>query len=261
MPREKREVKRLSFARYEIDIQMLGPLHATSPSSGVGIDYMLARTPSNPVLAARRAVGETITPIDELTVQVSREVGLLPYPEEEKPDTAGDSDGQTAKLEETPSITPQTSQSVFRRDSNGIPFIHPNFIKGSLREAADALGRALGIWAFQSLVNKSVFIRPEHIYLNGNPGVEVETWPTHFDIPRMGRLSGFRQAETVDNAAFSFRVYTTNDPLWTPNLVMDLFSYGAVRGLGGGRGRSMGQYTFTISAPEIVNPDAVWADR
>lgn len=230
MPKAK-AVGSLQYWKVAVEIHTPGQLHATSPQNPQGIEYMLKRQPSQGVLEARVAAGEPITPMEELTEQVETEVGAEV--------------GAPA--------------AVFRRDEEDRPFIHPNFVKGHLREASSALSRVVNFWGFQDFINKTLFVRPERIYFTNNPEVQKERWPTHFDIYRMGRVSSFREAEYVADSRVAFSLFLVNDPRWTAALLNQLFQYGSLRGWGGGRGRSLGQYEFTLSEWTGVAPEEVWS--
>ena len=193
---------------------------------------MVDRMPSEAVLAAREAAGEPITPVDKLTEEVLEQVGATGPEAEELPQRA-----------------------VFRRDEKGA-FLHDNFIKGHIRDCGDALSRALSFWGLQTFINKTLFVRPERTYLEGE--VKVDRWPTHFDIYRKGRVSSFREAEFVESPTLRFNIFLLSDPRWKPSLLQALFDYGAGHGMGGGRGRGMGRYTHTLTPWEKATPQEVW---
>ena len=247
MPRKKVDPGgRLYFHKAEVEMRVTGPLHATSPQNPEGVAYMLKHQPTPATLDARQAAGAPIIPMNELATQVLTETGA--------------EEGKEA-------------MAVFRRnpqDPGKRPFIHENFIIGHLRDAGEAIAREKGIWGLHSFISRTLFIRPKAIYL-GKPGyagtsqpvyadseVLVEEWPTHFDIYRMGRVSSFRRAEFVESPILRFSILMTPDPKWTPDLLEDLFFQGSMRGLGGGRGRRMGNYTFTLGEWGQVSPREAW---
>ena len=223
-------MKELFFHRVPVEIKVNGPLHATSPQNPGGVGHMLARQPAPTILRARQDAGEPVILLPDLAEQVMEEVDV-----EERSQCA-----------------------VFRRDPEGRPFLHPNYIKGHLRDAGDALSKLLGFWGLQTFINKTLFVSPERIYLDGE--VKVERWPTHFDIYRRGRVSSFREAEYVDDPTVHFTVFLLGDPRWEHKLLQHLFEYGSVRGMGGGRGRYMGQYAFTLGEWTKASAGEVWEE-
>ena len=231
----KREVTyEVKFWRVAVEMVIKGPLHATSPQNPQGVGYMMDRMPSEAVLEARKAAGETITPVDKLTEEVLEQVGATGPEAEELPQMA-----------------------VFRRDEKGV-FLHDNFILGHIRGCGDALSRSLNFWGLQTFINKTLSVRPERIYLEGE--VKVERWPTHFDIYRKGRVSSFREAEFVESPTLHFNIFLLQDPRWKASLLKALFDYGAGHGIGGGRARGMGRYSYTLTGWEKATPEEVWGD-
>jgi len=235
---DAKEVKDLKFTRYPVTLTMHGPLHATTASNPESIAYQLRNQPSEPDLAARLAAGEPLKPMDALQKQVEQEAGAAEPPPE--------------------------PMAVFRRDDLKRPFIHDNFIRGHLRDAGEALSRALGVWGLQQLITRTVFVRPERIYLPVGCTVEVETWPAHSDVYRMGRISSIRRAEFALGVTLEFRLYVVNDPRWAGangrKILTSVLQYGAIHGIGGGRGRGMGRYTFMLGEAMEVEPAQVWSD-
>jgi len=231
----KKEVTyEVKFWRVAVEMVIKGPLHATSPQNPQGVGYMMGRMPSEAVLEARKAAGETITPVDKLTEEVLEQVGATGPEAEELPQMA-----------------------VFRRDEKGV-FLHDNFILGHIRGCGDALSRSLNFWGLQTFINKTLSVRPERIYLDGE--VKVERWPTHFDIYRKGRVSSFREAEFVESPTLHFNIFLLQDPRWKASLLKALFDYGAGHGIGGGRARGMGRYSYTLTGWEKATPEEVWGD-
>ena len=241
-PAKVRTIPRTVFHCVEVHMWMQGLLHATSPSTTSGINYALAKNePSPTVLAARREAGEPIIPTEELAGQIAEEVGA---------------------------VEAKNGPAVFHKDKDGVPFLHRNFLKGHMRACGDASSRMLGFYALQDFINRTLFIGPDRTYLYSVEGklytgkdVKIEEWPTHFDVYRVGRLSGFRQAEILEDPQFSFRLYLLADPRWSSELVKALLDYGTVRGIGGGRGRHQGQYRFTLGEITQVSQEEVWQDQ
>ena len=221
----KKEAGQLMFWQVTVTIDVLGPLHATSPQNPEGVGYMLAHQPTEAELEARRAAGEAIIPLSELEEEVSQAVAAE-------------------------AAAPQ--RSVFRRLEDGRPYIHHNFFKGHLRDSAEGITRAVNFWGLHQFVTRTLFVRPDKTFLPEGCPIEVEKWPTHFDLYRKGRVSSFREAEWVDSPRLSFRVALVNDPRWTRKLLEELFQFGSLHGLGGGRGRGMGQYRYELGEMVLV---------
>ncbi len=226
----KRETKRLRFYRVPVTLRIDGRLHATTPGDPTGIAYMLAKMPTEAQKTRIEAAqGNPLTPVSELAPMITEEV---------------------AHAE-------QQQKAVFRRDLENRPFVHENYIMGHMRDAAETLSRAVNIWGLKQFVGQTMFIRPRRVLLVDTAGKLLEpreeTWPTHFEVYRIGRLASFRRAEYVEDPVLSFSVYLVADPRWTPSVLEDLFVYGAQRGIGGGRGRRMGGYEFELGEWETVD--------
>ena len=221
----KSEIKTLRYHKASLVIQVDGRLHATSPSTPTGQEYMLAHTPSPTALEARRLNGEPIVPLDQLAVAVAIEI-----PEEE----------------------PVQQTSVFRRDGDGRPFLHSNFIKGHLRDAAENVGRMVGFWGLKGFVTSTLWISPYQTMLAGP--VTVEQWPTHFDLYRKGRVSGFRRSEYVESPRLELDLVLLADSRWNSELLTAVLFQGSMMGMGGGRRLEGGKYTFALGDFEHITP-------
>jgi hypothetical protein len=229
MPKQPREQ---TYQVTPVELHFVGSLHATTARSVAGQKYQLAKEPTEKILAARAEAGEPIVPGDVLEAALAAE---------------------TAEA-------PEEAASVFRRDEQGLPFIHSNFIKGHLRDAADALSRPIDFWGFKAFVTTTLWVTPYAIPildLDGQrvagEGVVVDKWPTHFDIYRMGRVSSFHVSERVDNPVLSFQVVQLRDSRWAPWMLEALFTQGGMMGMGGGRRLDGGRYTATLSETQSVD--------
>ena len=223
----KTEFKTLRYIRVPLTVQVDGKLHATSPNTPPGQEYMLGHTPSPTQLAARRLAGELIVPLADLAAAVADEI---PEKEEE----------------------PTQQLSVFRRDEAGRPFLHANFIKGHLRDAAETVGRMVGFWGLKGFVTTTLWISPYRTMLDGPVG--IDEWPTHFDLYRKGRVSGFRRAEYVESPKLELGLVLLGDSRWNSELLTAVLFQGSMMGMGGGRRLEGGKYTFSLGDFEHITP-------
>lgn len=224
MPREQKE---LSFHRTEVTIQIQGNLFASSPTTTAGIEVMLEKNkPTETQLQAREALGvEHLKTQEELTADI---VAATPV-EEKGPST------------------------VFRRDGER-PYVHSNYLKGHLRECAEVLSRIAGIWALKDLVTRTVFVCPEKIFLEG----EVKRLTT-FVTFKVRLATGVtvdqateKTAEYVENPELAWVLYIAGDPRWNELIFEQMLTFGAMRGLGPGRGVDTSKYQFTMSEWEAL---------
>lgn len=228
----KREPKTLFFHEVPVEIRVLGPLYASSPTTTGGIEAALKRNqPTDPQIAAREELGEEIKQNEELAKEIQ------------------DAIPKTLEGERIPS-------TVFRRDKENRAYIHANFFKGHLRECAEVLSRPINIWGLKDLVTRTVFVTPKAVYLDG----EIKVLTTYF-APDVRLSSGVtvRQAtekteEFVDSPVLNWMLYLLNDPRWDDkNVLKQMLVYGSSRGLGPGRGRGESQYDFILGEFRIVD--------
>jgi|SRR3990167_3152870 len=223
-----KELKGLEYVVVEVVEQTMGKLHATTPVSPDGQRFMLANTPSDAQLVSRVSAGEPIVGLGALNAAV---------------------DGEMAPLA-------KETGAAFRRDGNGRPFVHANYIKGHLRDAADAVGRTVGFWGLKAFVTSTLFISPYRIYYPQDAATGTDEWPTHFEVYRMGRLSGFRRAEWVESPKLAYSLVILADPRWNEALLKAIYSQGSIMGKGGGRRLDLGKYAFTLGPWQTIAPDA-----
>lgn len=213
MPKEKRPRRQLGFHRIPLTMQVIGKLHATSAPTE---ELLRKLAPSESQILKREEQGEPITPIPELAEQIAEDI-----PEEA-----------------------EVGKAVFRKH-NGIPYIPGHWIKGHLKEGGENLSRTLDFWGLKDFVGRTLYVTPHRCNLEGLE-VKSETWPTYFDIPRLGRRSGFRNAEYVENPLLSWNLWLIGDPRWDKELLIDLLRYGSMHGIGGSRGLDKGKYSFGL---------------
>jgi len=220
----KRELERMSFYRVPLTIKVWGPLYASSPTSAVGIAAALSRNmPTEAQVAFREAVGEEIRPLGEIKDEMK--------------------EAAARGTEEAKGAT-----TVFRRDEKG-PYLHSNYLKGHLREGAETLSRAINFWGFQSFVTRTVWVTPQKIWLDP---AGIKTVTTYF-APEVRLSTGVtvRQptekiTEYVESPSLKWILYLLADPRWSRDLLEELVSYGAMRGLGPGRGLDESKYDFEL---------------
>lgn len=217
----KKEVSTISYHLVHVKETTLGRLHATTPINLASQEYMLKRTPSEAQLAARREAGEPIIPIEDLAEGVR---------------------GETTPAAEEGKI----QMAVWRRDKNGHPYVHSNFIKGHLRDAAGTTGRAVNFWDLKGFLTGTLFVTPYRIYLPEGTAIGEDEWPTHFEIYRMGRVSAFRRAEYAESPTLTYDLIILADPRWKRGLLLAIYTQGSIMGKGGSRRLESGKYTFEI---------------
>lgn len=217
----KKELQPLFFHEVPVTIKVHGPLYASSPTTMGGIVAALDRNkPTESQKDYREAVGEEVKSQEELAKEIQDAV-----PEgEPKPST------------------------VFRRDKDGAAYLHANYFKGHLRECGESLSKALDFWGLQGFVTKTVFVKPDALYLAG----EIKEFTTYF-APWVRQKTGvwIRQAtekveEFVESPVLRWMLYLVGDPRWDRNVLEQMLVYGSVRGLGPGRGRCESQYEFDL---------------
>lgn len=224
--RKERSIFEKPYARVQVVDRTLGRLHATTSSSIVGLGYQVkARTPYAGELAAREAAGEELVDPEAIKTAVAEEVDA-------------ESDGAT--------------RAVWRRDEDGRPFVHSNYIKGHLRDAAEAVQRVVKFFALQSFLTKTLFVSPYKIYLPEDAEVGLDSWPTHFEIYRRGRVSAFREAEYCEGPVLKYSLIILRDPRWNPDLLESIYTQGSMMGKGGGRRLDGGKYDFELSDWELL---------
>jgi len=220
----KKELGRVFWWDVPLRIRVLGPLYASSATTEGGIVAALEKNkPTEAQLTYRLAQGEPITSLEDLKVEIIEE---------------------TSPVKE---LVPQAS-TVWRRDKEGRPFVHANFIKGHLREAGEIVSRLVGFWGLKKLITQTVTPTPSRLYLEG----EIQLFRTHFapDVRLKGGVE-VRQAtekveEFVDSPVLDWVLYLTGDPRWNRDLLEDILIQGSFRGLGPGRARDESKYTFDL---------------
>lgn len=230
---KRKDTERVSFWWVDVDLMVHGALSASSPSSEEGIKRMLAHQPTEAQLTAREAAGEVIRDIPELAAEAREGI------EEVAPNT------------------------VWRRDKYGIAYIHPNYIKGHIRECGDACSRLMGFWGLEAFITKTV--TPVHrIYLDH---FSIGVLETKF-APKVRLSSGvevrqstIKTEEFVESPVLPFSLLILADPRWTWDLLNDLLFYGGtIRGIGPGRGRCESKYSFKLGELEkVLDPSAIQA--
>jgi hypothetical protein len=225
--RKERSIFERPYARVQVVDRTLGRLHATTASSIEGIGYQVdARTPYVGELAAREAAGEELMSPEAIKTAVAEEVD------------AESSDG--------------TTRAVWRRDEDGRPFVHSNYIKGHLRDAAKAIQRVVKFYALQSFLTDTLFVSPYKIYLPEDAEVGLDWWPTHFDIYRKGRVSAIREVEYCASPVLKYSIIILRDPRWNPDLLEAIYTHGSMLGKGGSRKLNKGKYEFELSDWELL---------
>lgn len=222
MPQKERQP--LFFHEVRVTIKVHGPLYASSPTTMGGIVAALKRNkPTEGQKEYREAVGEEIKSQEELAKEIK---DAVPEGEPGKP-------------------KPST---VFRRDKAGQPYLHANYFKGHLRECGESLSRTIDFWGLQGFVTKTVFVKPDALYLAG----DIKELTTFF-APDVRLSSGVtvRQAtekveEFVESPVLKWVLYLVGDPRWDRNILEEMLRYGSVRGIGPGRGRCESQYEFDL---------------
>lgn len=211
----------LEFYRVPVRFKILGKLHATPIPTR---EILEKKMPPEAQIEAREAAGEVIYPVEELEAEVREAVGL----------------------------------AVFRRDENGRIYIPAHWVKGHLKDAGEALSRPLNFWGLKDFIGRTLFATPRRIYLQPeNLEVKKESWATYFEIPRLGRRTGIKEAEYVEDPEFYCALYLLADPRWNIPLLLSLLDYGSIRGFGGGRSLDLGKYRYEAGEWESLTLDQI----
>lgn len=209
MPREKKVKGLLEYWRVPVVMQIIESLHATAAPPEEILQRM---APSEAQLTKREDAGEEITPIEELAQEMDKE-GVV-------------------------------GRAVFRMHE-GKPHIPAHWLKGHLKEAGANLSRVLNFWGLHDFVGTTMYVAPQRCFIEGLQ-TGTDRWGTYFDIPKIGRRSGFRIADYVTDPCLKWSLFLVADPRWSEELLQELLTYGSMHGFGGTRGLDMGKYLFEV---------------
>lgn len=217
---EPKKLGKLFYHRVTLQITPIGYLYASSPTSTGGIEKAIEKNmPSDAQLEARRNLGEEIHTLQSIKEEMSQSAEVAA--------------GQAEETGEV--LMPST---VWRRDDQGQPFIHNNYLKGHLRECGDNISRTIGFWHLQDFISRTLFITPAKLYIDG----KIETITIKFapEVTRTGgvkvRQPTIKTSEAVWQPTLNWVLYLLGDPRWSRQLLVNMLIYGSQRGIGPGRG-------------------------
>lgn len=219
-----------NFHTTVLTISVRGALYASSPTTREGIEAMIKATaPSDAAIEARAELKmEQPATNEQLAEQI---------------------EGQTATTLEDG----KSPSTVFRRDEQDRPFLHSNYLKGHLRECGEVLSRIIGMWGVKDLVTRTLFIAPDRIYLK-NVGARKTYFTPEIRLPSgvMVKQPTEKIAEYVENPVLTWTLYMAADPRWSKRLLEQMLTFGAMRGLGPGRGIDTSKYDFSLLGWETI---------
>ena len=140
----------------------------------------------------------------------------------------------------------------FKRDPDGSPLLQAYQMVGFLKEAASALGPALGEWKLSRRVESLVFVQPRDILLV-TPGREAVTLLDHRKRVSPGRGHDYRGKSTILVRSEQVPVGTEVEctlvvyPSFDEAILRELLDYGAYRGIGQWRSAGYGTFDYQLN--------------
>ena len=238
---EPKKLGRLFYNRVTLQITPIGYLYASSPTSTGGIEKAVEKNkPSDAQLEARRKLGEQIHPLESI--------------KEEMAQSAEVAAGQAEEAGEV--LMPST---VWRRDEQGRPYIHNNYLKGHLRECGDTIAATVGVWHLQDLISRTVFITPARLYIDDE---KIKILEIRF-TPEVTLKGGARikqptikTSEAIWQPTLNWVLYILGGTKLSRELLNAMLIHGSMRGIGPGRGTSDTPYTKGFVLGEFESVDA-----
>jgi hypothetical protein len=121
-------------------------------------------------------------------------------------------------------------------------FIYNYMIIGFLKEAGNSLKDALGIKAVKNKVEQFVFCNPRKIYLGKSKPDGVLERPKRVNGP-MGPQSTLGRSEYVsEGVQIEFNLTVIENKEIKPDVILDILSYGELKGLGQWRNGGYGAF-------------------
>ena len=227
MAKREREQGQIFYWKVPVTIRVIGPLYASSPTTTGGIDAALYRNmPSESQVRFRESLGEEITPIEDLAREIAESI---------------------------PQIEPVPS-TVFRRDKEGRPCLHANYLKGHVRDCGETTSRLLNFWGLKDFLTRTVNIRPAMLVLDGE--IKAITTPISVKVRRSSGVeviqSTLKIEEFIESPELRWWLYLLGDPRWDRSLLEQLLICGSSRGIGPGRAKCASEYEFELGEFEKV---------
>ncbi len=143
----------------------------------------------------------------------------------------------------------ERSKTIFPKDEEGNPFIWDYQIKGFLKDSCGALRECSGtesskIKAYKKLINGLVFPQPRKIVIHTSGKIGSCQRPLRGQTPK-GETISLANSETVPAKSymeFEVLIFDKKYKDW----ILELFEYGAYRGMGQWRNSGKGRFTVEI---------------
>lgn len=136
--------------------------------------------------------------------------------------------------------------TVFRKDDDGL-FLPQHMIKGFLKDAANTLKGQLGIKALRSKVVKYVFVHPQRVYIGKKEPDGVYERPLRGMTPNGPIVTLVRSDYVNEDAKIEFEIeILDNKEQVNKKLVLELFEYGRLHGLGQNHANGYGTFEYEV---------------
>ena len=238
------------WALYAVELQFEDWLGASTPRTVKEIRAMLTnRMPSK--------MPDDATPVDELILQVAREVGIKVDDEGEVIDEGDAEEGWTPgwatyKREEQP------GQDNLEAEKRKVwLYYEGRCIRAHLKDAATVLGQAaykVSLPAFRSKYVNRVYVHEQRIPLWRRADVEgglqrvddVDGTETRFvqTMTPRGHRSSIKMIDFVMAPVLKFRLRVLNDGVIGKSHLDAVWAYGSTHGMGAERSQDWGRYTI-----------------
>jgi hypothetical protein len=180
-----------------------------------------------------------ITPV--LGAQPTRDVASE-YIASKVEETAGQlPDDEWASLPESL----EKGTTVFHKFSNGQPLFFDYQFKGFLKEAGRLFNGLRGVRALRSKIDNMVFVEPRQIAIHLPEGgmIDYLERPLRAETAQGPRVALARSEKLPEGTWFECDLQVYDGPI-TDEILRDLLTYGADKGLGQWRNGGYGRFTF-----------------
>jgi hypothetical protein len=137
--------------------------------------------------------------------------------------------------------------TVFHKDPNGNPLFFDYQVKGFIKEAARIFNGLHNVKALRSKVDNMVFVEPRQISIHIPEGATITFLerPLRAETAQGPRIALARSEQLPAGTWFECDVQIYDGPI-TDEILRDLLTYGADKGLGQWRNGGWGRFTFEI---------------
>lgn len=194
------------------------------------------------------------------SVPLSKEL-IRPWLESRMPNTKPDDARPIDEIEEEVIATIQETEERttlgFQQDENGL-YVRAGTIKAHIKDCANQVKDVLKIKALRSKVANKVFIEPDPVYILRANGEHIKDVDGEFEravhvMTAQGPRNALKRIRYIEQPILRFTVRLLEDKEVTPDVLLDIFKYGAVHGYGGERGMGEGRYSYSFNSEEVEN--------